>query len=251
MVFVSQKGYAMKLVERFGQEKSKTRMTPLDFDTKLKREEGSLLLGSRPYRALVGSLLYLTITRPGISFSVGFISRFLSSPRKDHLEAAKKILKYINATQDMGLLFKKNAEFSFIGYTDVYFGGDLDDRRSTSGYVFFCGGTVVSWCNKKQASVSLSTTEAEYKAAALATQEGVWLHIFIEDLHLPIAKTIAIFEDNQSAIKLATNPVCHARTKHIELEHQFIREKVLDGTISTLEVRSQENIADIFTMRCM
>lgn len=133
------------------------------------------------------------------------------------------------------------------GYTDADFGGDLDDRRSTSGYIFLCGRTSVSWCSKKQDSVSLSTTEAEYKAAALTTQECVWLQRLAEDLHLPISKPTVIYGDSQSAIKLANNPVFHARTKHIEVEHHFVRKKVLDGTINTLEVRSQENIADIFT----
>jgi len=224
---------------------SKRCSTPLE--AKLRREEGSLLANPQPYRALVGSLLYLTITRPNISFSVGLVSRFMQSPRKPHLEAAKKILKYVNSTLDMSLFFEKKITSSLVGFTDADFREDLDDRRSTSGYVFLIDGTSISWCSKKQNSVSLSTTETEYKAAALAAQECIWLQRLANDLHLPITKPTALFGDNQSTLKLTNNPVFHTRTKHIEIEHHFIREKVLDNIIDALEVRSEENTADIFT----
>jgi len=162
----------------------------------------------------------------------------MQSPRKPHLEAAKKILKYVNSTLDMGLFFEKKVTSSLVGFTDADFDGDLDDRRSTLGYVFLSGSTSISWCSKKQNSVSLSTTEAEYKAVALAAQECIWLQRLGNDLHLPITKPTALFGDNQSALKLTNNPVFHVRTKHIEIEHHFIREKVLDNTIDALEVRS-------------
>ena len=136
----------------------------------------------------------------------------------------------------LGLSYKKGINFLIHGFTDADFGGDLDDRRSTSGYVYLCGDTSISWCSRKQHSISLSTAEAEYKAAALAAQECVWLLRIIEEVHLQIKKPTPLFGDNQSALKLALNPVCHARTKHIELEHHFIREKVLDGTVSAEEV---------------
>ncbi|WMV47529.1 hypothetical protein MTR67_040914 [Solanum verrucosum] len=171
----------------------------------------------------------------------------MQSLTKPHLEAVKRILKYINSTSDLGLFFKRKNDLVFIGYTDANFGGDMDNRRSTLGYIFLCGGTGISWCSKKQDSVSLSTTEAEYKATTLTAQECVWLQRLAEKLHLSISKPTTIFGDNQSAIKLANNSVFHARTKHIEVEDHFIREKVLDGTLYTSEVRSQENIADIFT----
>jgi len=126
-------------------------------------------------------------------------------------------------------------------------GGDLDDRTSTSGYAFSCGSSYIFWCNKKQDSVSLSTTEAEYKAPSLAAQECVWLRRLIEDIYSPIQKPTIIYGDNQSVLKLTTNPICHARTKHIEIEHHFNREKVLMGLIEVFEVRSKDNITDIFT----
>ncbi|GKV36582.1 hypothetical protein SLEP1_g44695 [Rubroshorea leprosula] len=198
-IFITQRNYAEKLVAKFGLKEGKKHSTSLDINTKLRRDEGSLLSNPQPYHALVGNLISLTITRPNIAFSVGLVSRFMQSPRKPHLEAVKKILKYVNTTLDMGLFYKKGANFSLLGFTDVDFGGALDNRKSTSGYVWD------------------------------------WL---IEDLDSPIQGSTSLYGDNQSAIRLATNPVCHARTKHIEVEHHFIREKVLEGTISALEVKS-------------
>nr|XP_016456024.1 PREDICTED: uncharacterized mitochondrial protein AtMg00810-like [Nicotiana tabacum] len=111
------------------------------------------------------------VDRPSIAFSVGYVSKFMQRPRKPHLEAANRILKYINSTSDMSLFFQKKNDLVLADYTDADFGGDSDDRRSTSGYIFLCGGTSVSWCSQKQDSVSFSTTDVEYKAAALTAQE--------------------------------------------------------------------------------
>jgi hypothetical protein len=245
--FVSQTGYAGKLIEKFGVKEGKYCSTPLDANFKLRRDDGKILPDPRKFRALVGSLIYLTITRPDIAFAVGLVSRFMQAPTKSHLDAAKRILKYVSSTLDLGLFYKKDSEFVLHGYTDADMGGDLDDRRSTSGYVFSCGSASVSWCSKKQDSVSLSSTEAEYKASSLAAQECVWLRRLVEDVYNAVTGPTVIRGDNQSALKLATNPVCHARTKHIEIEHHFIREKVLDGIIGVEEVRSVDNVADIFT----
>lgn len=125
--------------------------------------------------------------------------------------------------------------------------GDLDDQKSTSGYIFLCGSVCVSWCSKKKDSMSLSTIKVEYKVASLAAQECVWLRRLIKDIHSSIHKPTIIYGDNQGALKLTRNPVCHARTKHIEIEHHFIHENVLIGSIEVLEVRSNETIADTFT----
>ncbi|WZY79820.1 hypothetical protein YC2023_026204 [Brassica napus] len=164
-IFIGQQGYAKRIVDRFGVHQGKVRSTPLDTNIRLKRDEESLLANPRPYRSLVGSLLYLTITRPDIAFAIGLVSRFMQEPRKPHLEAAKKIHKYVKTTLGMGLMYKYNAKVSLHGFTDTDFGGDLDDRKSTLGFVFLCGDTSISWCSKKKATVLLSTTEEEYKAS--------------------------------------------------------------------------------------
>ncbi|KAG6496126.1 hypothetical protein ZIOFF_043974 [Zingiber officinale] len=218
-IYVSQFSYAKRLIEKFGLIDGKKRSTPLDVNTRLRRDEGTCLSDPHPFRTLVGSLIYLTITRPDIAFSVGMVSRYMQEPRKPHFEEAKKILKYVNSTLNLGLLYEKGVEFSLQGFAYADFGGDLDDRRSTS----------------------------EYKASAQAAQECMWLRRLFEDLHVPIDQPIPIHGDNLSAIKLTSNPVFHTRTKHIELEHHFIREKVLDGIIDMVAVKSEDNIADIFT----
>ncbi|XP_042460655.1 uncharacterized mitochondrial protein AtMg00810-like [Zingiber officinale] len=138
-------------------------------------------------------------------------------------------------------------EFSLQGFANVDFGGDLDDQRSTSDFIFLCGATSVSWCSKKQGLVSQSITEAEYKASVHAAQECMWLRRLFENLHMPIDQPIPIQGDNLSAIKLTSNSIFHARTKHIELDHYFIREKVLEGIIDMIAVKSEDNVADIFT----
>ncbi|KAJ3679560.1 hypothetical protein LUZ60_017571 [Juncus effusus] len=217
--FVSQTGYAGKLIEKFGVKEGKHCSTPLDANFKLRHDDGKVLSDPRKFRALVGSLIYLTITRPDIAFVVGLVSRFMQAPTKSHLDAAKRILKYVSSTLDLGLFYKKGSEFVLHGYTDADMGGDLDDRRSTS----------------------------EYKASSLAEQECVWLRRLVEDVYNAITGPTVIRDDNQSALKLATNPVRHERTKHIEIEHHFIHEKVLDGIVGVEEVRSVDNVADIFT----
>nr|CAD1827361.1 unnamed protein product [Ananas comosus var. bracteatus] len=161
---------------------SKRCSTPLDNNIKLRREEGKLLPDPQPYRALVGSLIYLTITRPDIVFAVGLVSHYMQSPRKPHLEAAKRILNYINSTLDFGLLFRNGISFILQSYADADLRGNMDDRRSTLGYMFTCSSAAISWCSKKQDLVSLSTMEAEYKATSLAAQEcvcGGWSKMFI------------------------------------------------------------------------
>ncbi|XP_047340191.1 uncharacterized mitochondrial protein AtMg00810-like [Impatiens glandulifera] len=169
-LFVSQINYAKKLVEKFGMTDGKKSYTPLDINPRLSRDERTCLPDPRPYRALVESLIYLTITRPDITYAVGVVSQYMQEPRKPHLEEAKKILKYINTSLDIGLLYEKDAKFILQGYVDADFARDRDDRRFTSGFVFICGNTSIYWSSRKQGSTSLSTTEAEYKASTHATQ---------------------------------------------------------------------------------
>ncbi|KAI4325780.1 hypothetical protein MLD38_031147 [Melastoma candidum] len=209
----------------------KKRSTPLDMGTKLRCDEGTQLSDLHLYRVLVGSLIYLTITRPDIAFSVGVVNRYMQTPRKPNFEGAKNILKYVNSTLDVGLFYRKGAKFSLEGFVDADFGGDLDDRRSTSGFVFLCGKTSISWCSKKQSSVSLSTTEAEYKASAHAAQECVWLRRLIEDLQECIDELVPIHGDNLSAIKLTSNPVFHARTNILNLSVTSSVKKCLMGLL--------------------
>ncbi|XP_048491166.1 uncharacterized mitochondrial protein AtMg00810-like [Beta vulgaris subsp. vulgaris] len=246
-IFLCQQKYARDLLEKYGMLDCKPMSTPMEVNARLCSVEGKDLEDVTMYRQLVGSLIYLTLSRPDIAYAVSVISRFMQKPMKRHLEAVRRILRYVKGTIDYGILYRNDKEFEVVGYCDADYAGDLDTRRSTTGYVFNLGSAAVSWCSKRQPTVSLSSTEAEYRAAAMATQECVWLTQLLKDLHQPIDRGIKLACDNQSAIRLAENPVFHARTKHVEVHYHFVREKVLRGEIELEQVNTEDQVADIFT----
>ncbi|XP_048226863.1 uncharacterized mitochondrial protein AtMg00810-like [Ricinus communis] len=245
--FLSQRGYATSLLNCFRMRESKAMTTPMKPCLKLTKDEGKLLEDATLLRQLVSSLFYLTITRPDISYSVGVISQFMDKPRESHLIAAKRILRYVKSTLNFGLLYKQHASFLLTGFVDADWAGDVNDRRSTTGYCFNTGSTAVSWCSKKQTTVALSSCEAEYVAAHMATQECIWLKRLIQEIFSVLDYPVPIHYDNESAIKLTGNPVFHGRTKHIETHYHFVREKVLTQDIQLQKIRTEDQVADIFT----
>ncbi|KAJ0546766.1 putative RNA-directed DNA polymerase [Helianthus annuus] len=242
-----QRKYTSDLLHKFQVASCKPAKIPMDRNIKLYATEGKKLDDPTRYRKMVGSLIYLTLTRPDIAFAVGVLSRFMQDPRKPHMVALKEVLKYIKATAGKGIQFRKEVEPKLSGFCDADYAGDVNKRRSTTGYVFLFGSSPVSWCSKRQPTVSLSSTEAEYRAAAMAAQECVWLVELLKNLNQKVEYPVQLWCDNISAIKLAQNPVFHARTKHIEVHYHFIREKVLSGDISLEIVGTEEQVADSLT----
>ncbi|XP_071717990.1 secreted RxLR effector protein 161-like [Rutidosis leptorrhynchoides] len=177
------------------------------------------------------------------------MSRYMQSPKKTHLEVVRRILRYVKGTLSFGLTFKKGEGCRLTGYCDADYAGDHDTRRSTTGYVFMLGSGAVSWCSKRQATVSLSTTEAEYRAAAMAAQECTWIVQLLTELGqaIEVEGGVVMYCDNMSSIRLAENPIFHARTKHVEVHYHFIREKVLMGEIRLAHVGTNDQFADVFT----
>ena len=165
--------------------------------------------------------MYLTATRPDIMHAVSLISRFMECPKEIHLLAAKRIFRYLQGTANYGLFYKKGEKSDLFGFTDSDYAGDLDDRKSTSGYVFMLGSGAVSWSSKKQPIVTLSTTEAEFVAATACACQAIWLKKILEELHFKQEGAIAIYCDSSSAIKLSKNPVLHGRSKHIDVKFHF------------------------------
>ena len=220
---------------------------PLDHNLKLRADEGQVLDDVTMYRKIVGSLIDLTISRPDLSYTVGLESQFMQLPRKPHLDAVRRTLRYVSATLDYALFYEANTEVQLYGYTDADWAGSASDRRSTSGFMFSLGSATVTWSSKKQPTVALSTTEAEYRGAAVAACEVAWLEMLLIDLGIQVQVPVVIYCDNLSSIQLARNPLFHARTKHIEVHYHFIRERVLDGDIDLTSVRTDEQVADIFT----
>jgi hypothetical protein len=214
---------------------------------KLSADEGDLVEDITMYRRIVGSLIYMTITRPNLNYAVGVVSQFMQTPRKPHLDAMRGILRYIKHTLHCGIFYEAKSQLQVHGYTNADWAGNVSDRRSISGFLFSFGSGAISWSSKKQPIVALSSMEAKYKGATIVTYEVVWLQKLLSDLGLLVDAPVVIYCDNISSILLANNPVYHARTKHIEVHYHFIRKKVLAKEIDLIHVSTENQVADIFT----
>ncbi|PON33692.1 hypothetical protein PanWU01x14_350640, partial [Parasponia andersonii] len=233
---LSQEEYVKKVLSRFNMNGAKPVSTPLASHFKLTKEQSPSTEQERaymakvPYSSAIGSLMYAMVcTRPDIAHAVGVVSRYMSNLGKQHWEAVKWILRYLRGTSNMSLCFKKS-DMGLQGYVDADMAGDVDGRKSTTGYVFTLGGTAVGWVSKLQKIVALSTTEAEYVAVTEASKELIWLQSFLEELGQNYGKS-TLHCDSQSAIHLAKNPGYHARTKHIQVRYHFIRSALEDGVL--------------------
>jgi hypothetical protein len=182
----------------------------------------------KEYQSMIGSLLYLTATRPDIQFSVCLCTRFQASPRTSHRQVVKRIFRYLRYTPELGLWYSTFSSLSLLSFSDADFAGCRVDRKSTSGTCQFFGSSLVSWSSRKQSSVAQSTTKAEYVAAASCCSQLLWITYTLSDFgeecsHVPLMC------DSTSAISVAKNPVLHSRTKHIEVRYHFLRGNVEKG----------------------
>lgn len=248
-VWISQPAHTENLLKNFGMQDCKPVDTPADISTKLvKATEQESCIDQHLYQSAVGSLMYLSVsTRPDIAYAVGNLARFSSKPTKDHWTALKRVLRYLKGTVNYGILYSQKRSGDSIGFSDSDWAGDINDRKSTSGYLFQISGGAVTWKSKKQSCVALSTAEAEYVALASAAQESIWLRKLTAELGSPPKAPTTIFEDNQSAIAMSKNPQFHGRAKHIDIKFHFIREHVMNGTVKLEYCPTKEMTADIFT----
>ncbi|XP_024164182.1 secreted RxLR effector protein 161-like [Rosa chinensis] len=180
-IFITQKKYAKTILKKFKMLGCKSVATPLVVNENFQKEDGSGSANESIYRSLVGSLLYLTATRPDLMYAASLLSRFMHKPTKVHYGAAKRILRYIQGTIEFGIMYERNVEPKLFGFCDSDWGGSVDDLKSTSGYTFILGTGVFYWASKKQKSVALSTAEAEYVFASIAISQAIWLKRVIED----------------------------------------------------------------------
>lgn len=199
------------------------------------------------YRRLVGRLLYLTITRPDLSYGVHVLSQFIASPHIDHLQAAYKMVKYIKGTLGQGLFFPRDNSVQLQAYSDSDWGGCSEMRRSLTWYCVMLGGSLISWKCKKQATISRSSAEAEYRSMADTCCEVMWLLQLLKSLQSPSPVPIPLHCDNKSALHIASNPVFHERTKHIEIDCHLVRDQLRSGLITTSHIRTSVQPADVFT----
>ena len=248
-IWIGQPVYTNNLLKRFGMQDCKAVSTPVDTSTKLvKATSDDECIDQQLYQSAIGSLLYLSVsTRPDITYAVSTLARFSSNPTKQHWTALKRILRYLKGTVNYGINYSKKDSQDCICYSDADWAGDINDRRSTSGYLFQISGGAVTWSSKKQLCVALSTAEAEYIALASAAQEAVWIRQLTTELGSPPTTATIIYEDNQSAIAMTKNPQFHGKAKHIAIKYHFIREQVNDETIQIQYCPTREMVADIFT----
>jgi histone deacetylase 1/2 len=216
---------------------------------KLSRHDGQLLSpeDTTRYRSVVGALQYLMLTRPDIAFSVNKVCQFLQTPTEVHWTAVKRILRYLKHTSALGLHIQKSSSLLLSGFSDADWAGCPDDRRSTGGHAVFLGGNLVAWSSRKQPTVSRSSTEAEYKSVANATAEIMWIQGLLRELGVFLSRAPCLWCDNLGATYLSVNPIFHARTKHIEVDYHFVRERVAQKTLDIRFISTHDQLADVLT----
>ena len=199
-IFFNQEKYAHEVLKKYRMGNCKSAPTPLVQNMKLSKEDGAEKIDASLYRSLIGSLLYLTASRPDLMYSASLLSRFMQSPSKTHFIAAKRVLRYLRGTMQLGIWYKPNENGSLLGYVDSDWAGNLDDMKSTTGYAFSLGSGMFSWNSKKQEIVAQSTAEAEYVAAAAVANQAIWLRKILKDLGVQQQEASEINCDSKSAI---------------------------------------------------
>ena len=251
-LYLSQKGYIEKVLSRFNMQSAKPVNTPLAAHFRLSsalspQSDADVDYMSRvPYSSAVGSPMYAMVcSRPDLAYAVSAVSRYMTNPGKEHWKAVQWIFRYLRGSTDVCLQFGRTRD-EVVGFVDSDYAGDLDKRRSLTGYIFSVGGCAISWKATLQATVALSTTEAEYMAITEACKEAIWLKGLLSELSEDLQIT-TVFCDTQSAIFLTKDQMFHERTKHIDVRYHFVREIIARGDIVVSKVSTHHNPADMMT----
>ena len=244
---LSQSKYTADIIERARLTDTRIVDSPLEVNARYTPSDGTPLPDPALFRSVVGSLVYLTITRPDIAYVVHIVSQFISSPTSIHWAAVMRIIRYLRGTLYQSLLFSSTSSLELRAFSDADWAGDPTDRKSTTSYCVFLGDSLISWKSKKQDAVSRSSTEAEYRAMASTTCEIVWLRWLLADMGVFLSSPTPMYCDNKSAIQIAHNTVFHERSKHIEIDCHVTRYHLQHGTLSLPFVSSSMQLADFFT----
>ncbi|KAM0038353.1 putative RNA-directed DNA polymerase [Helianthus debilis subsp. tardiflorus] len=249
-ICLSQRKYCTDLLTEYGMLGCKPVTVPIEqshvVNTLLESNTG-LLDNITGYQQLIGKLIYLSHTRPDISYAVHVLSQFMHSPTDGHLKLAFRLLRYLKSSPGKGLLFSNNDSFNLTVFSDSDWAKCLMSRKSVTGFCVFLGNSLISWKSKKQSTVSRSSAEAEYRAMCAATCESIWLKNLLSELKVVVEVPINLFCDNNAALSIAANPVFHDRTTHFELDLFFLRDLIAKGVIKCVGINSDKQIADIFT----
>jgi len=248
-ILLTQEKYANDVLRRVGMMSCKLVSTLLSTSEKLSANESSPLGPSDAtnYRSVVGALQYLTLTRPDISYLVNKVCQYLHAPTTLHWAAVKRILRYMKHTTKLGFKICRSSSSLITAFSDADWAGCLDDWRSTGGFAVFLGGNLISWSARKQATVSRSSTEAEYKVVANAIAGVMWIQTLLYELGIQTPQAAKLWCDNIGAKYLSANPVFHARTKHIQVDYHFVRERVARRLLEVEYISTKDQVADGFT----
>lgn len=247
-IFIRQRRYVELVVARFGMENSNIVKCPIVPSSKLSKVAGGERVDEIVFKQMVGSLMYLIAIRPDLMYSVCLISRFMSAPNKMHWFAVKRTLRYLKGTSELAILYKRGVKDNRImGFTYSDYAGDLDNRRSTSRYVFMLGNRDASWASKKQPIVALSTREAKYIAIAAYACQRVWIKRVLKKLGVEDEERVVIMCNKISTIQLSRNLVFHGKSKHIDVRFHFLRDLVNNINIELMYCSTQYQIVDVMT----
>ncbi|KAK3006500.1 hypothetical protein RJ639_017039 [Escallonia herrerae] len=247
-IFLSQRKYALDLLRETGMLACQPVDTLVEEGLKLRIESNQVPVDKGRYQRLVGRLMYLAHTRPDLAYALSIVSQYMHNPGEQHMNAVLRILRYLKSAPGQGILFTKNEDHQSVDvYTDADWAGAVDDRHSTSGYFTFVGGNLVTWRSKKQNVVARSSAEAEFRGIALGVCEALWLRLLLQDLGCVSKQPIKLYCDNKAACDIAHNLVQHDRTKHVEIDRFFIKEKLDEKIVELPHIRSEDQLADILT----
>ncbi|KAK1368489.1 hypothetical protein POM88_034581 [Heracleum sosnowskyi] len=247
-IYLNQRKYTIDIINDVGLSKAKVSIVPMEqHHTLLSNSSSPSMVNVSSYRQLVGRLIYLTITRPDISYPVHVLSQFLASPRQCHMDAAYKVVRYLKSTVGQGILLSSTNPFTLTAYCDDDWGACPETRKSLSRYCVTFGSSLISWKSKKQSTVSRSSAEAEYRAMADVCCELQWLLNLFKELGCPPLTPATLYCDNKSALYIASNPVFHERTKHIDIDCHIVRTKLIQGIIRTAYLSTTDQPANLLT----
>ena len=244
---LSQRKYTLDILADCGLEGCRPSSFPMEQNHQLDKSEDEPKVDASRYRRIVGRLLYLQATRPDIAYSVNILSQFVADPRRPHMDAVHRILRYLKTTPGQGVLLPRTGGFNLTAYCDSDWLGCPYTRRSRTGYVLLLGGAPISWKTKKQSVVSRSSAEAEYRSMASTVSEILWVRWLLQELNIASASPTPLFCDNEAACHIANNPVFHERTKHVEMDCYFVRERIDSKEIQTFHIDSKMQLADLLT----
>jgi len=245
-IFISESRYAKSIVKKFGLESTSHKRTPAAIHLKLTKDEKGVDVDQSLYRSMIGSLLYLTTSRPYITFVVGVYARYHAEPKMSHLTQVKRIFKYLKGTSDYGMVYFHSIDSNLAGYCDADWEGSADDRKSTYGGCLFLWNNLISWFSKKQNSMSLSTAKAEYIALGRSCSQLIWMKQMLKEYNVK-QDVMSLYCDNLNTINISKNPIQHSRIKHIDIHHHFIRDLVEDKIVTLNHLATEKQLADIFT----